>query len=326
MSELIIHIGSHKTGTTSIQQACQKHLESSGGTKYIDVRTGENRVVRTRGRLEKFRAEVDLEQADKIFRSDRRGKLQSRPKRLVCSAEAFFWISKPDSVNAFAELLRQRFEKITVISYLRRQDLLAVSHRKQVATPKMPAARFYGISPLPLPEFQPHFMKYFDYAAKLSDIWANAFGKENIIVVPFERNQLDGGDVVIDFAKRIGVSFSFKEPLRANAALEGDRLIAGLILAQSNVPPKKLQKIIRSLPGSGTFLPTRTEARTFLDHFAEANSRLSEQWTWKGSPFRFDSSLDMYPEERMPQWTQDQLAEILQALVGGIKARQASND
>lgn len=305
--QLHLHIGSHKTGTTAIQKACRFHLAGSGAQRvhYFNIRPSGRRILKSRGKLERFHAEIDLQAASEIFLPE----AGQGASRFLASDEEFFWISDPDAVSGLAALLRERFDEIRIICYLRRQDRLAISHRKQVVG-GAPATRFYGISPTPLPEYQPHFDRYFDYASKLSDIWAANFGKDNITVVPYEDRHLHEANVVKDFERRLKLRFSEIPPRGINSSLPADRAYAGLWLAKMNCPAPQRKEIMQTLPGEGRFLPTRDEAKRFLAHFEESNARLSKEWRINGRPFAFDHGFDMYPETETE---------------AGISIRQANN-
>lgn len=314
MSELFLHIGSHKTGTTSIQSACSRLPDSVGrsGVKYLDLRPGGMPVVKTSGKFAQFRAEILLDAADQVFRPKRH--------RYVASDESFFWISEPDTVHQFATLLRERFSVVTILCYLRRQDLLAVSHRKQVSH-GMPAARFYGAQATPLPAYQPHFQSYFNYAAKLSNIWASAFGKENVQVMSYDAITGSGGDVVTDFARRASAPLDISEPIRANASLKGNKTLLGLKLVQMGMPAPRRREILKALPSAGKLQPTRAEAEAFLAHFSEANQQLARDWMWEGSPFVFDSSFEMYPDTDTLRWSDNDMEQVIEAIVNGMRNR-----
>lgn len=315
MSALFLHIGSHKTGTTSIQNACSRLLRADGpgAARYVNVRPAGTRVVRIEGALAGFRAEIMLDAADQVFRP----KAQDR---IIASDESLFWISEPDTVHGFAALLRERFSSVTILCYLRRQDLLAVSHRKQVSE-GMPAAQFYGLHATPLPRYQPHFQSYFDYGAKLATIWVSAFGKENVQVMSYDAITQAGGDVVEDFADRTGIALDLSEPIRTNRSMDGDKTLVGLKLAQMGLPEPRRRRILKALPGSGKFRPTRAEAQAFLAHFEQANQRLAQDWTWAGAPFAFGQSFDMYPETETdaPRWSDGDVENIVQAIVTGMR-------
>lgn len=314
MSELFLHIGSHKTGTTSIQRACSRLPDTAGrnGVTYLDIRPAGTPVVKTSGKLAQFRAEILLDAADQVFRPER--------QRYVASDESFFWISAPDTVHQFAALLRERFSTVTILCYLRRQDLLAVSHRKQVSH-GLPAARFNGAQARPLPVYQPHFQRYFNYAEKLSKIWVSAFGKENVQVMSYDGITASGGDVVADFTRRTGAPLDISEPIRANISLKGNKTLLGLKLVEMGIPAPRRREVLKALPGAGQFQPTRAEAEAFLAHFSEANQQLARDWTWEGAPFAFDPSFEMYPDTDTPRWSDKDMEQVIEAVVNGMRNR-----
>lgn len=318
MSELFLHIGSHKTGTTSIQRACSRlsDFDELAGIKYLNLRPGGTRVVKTGGKLAEFRAKILLDAADQVFRAE-------AGKRYVASDESFFWISEPETVHEFAALLQQRFSTVTVLCYLRRQDLLALSHRKQVSD-GMPAAQFYGLHATPLPQYQPHFQTYFNYAAKLSTLWASAFGKANIQVISYDEIARAGGDVAADFTHRIGIPPALIPALcgtrRANRSRKGNKTLVGLKLIELGIPAENRRKILEALPGAGKFLPSRVQAQEFLAHFAEANQQLAQDWTYQGAAFAFDSSFDMYPDANNACWSHGEVEKIIEAIINGMHA------
>lgn len=311
MSRLFLHIGSHKTGTTSIQKACRLHPpKEANHVTYLDIRPSGTRILYSEGKLANFRCQVDMQAADTIFRP--------APKRpdetYVTSDEEFFWISNPEDIRSFARMLKERFQDITIICYLRRQDMLAVSHRKQVSE-GTPATRFYGVHTMPLPLYKPHYQKYFDYDAKLMNVWAAAFGKDNIQLIPYTRSELVHRDVVGDFAHRIGAQFTSLGTIRTNQSMSGIRTLVGLKLIELGIRPKRRKSILQRLPERGEFLPTQQEAQVFLAHFADANERLASRWSWKDKPFRFESSFDMYPETKASTWTDENITDILNAVL-----------
>jgi hypothetical protein len=313
MSELFIHIGSHKTGTTSIQQACSHLLsgKESKNIKYLNIRPSGTRIVEDSGALENFTAQIRIDAADEIFRP-------FIEDIYIVSDESFFWISEPATVHQFAKLLKDRFSRITIICYLRRQDLLALSHRTQVAN-GMPAARFYGVQVTPLPQYQPHFQSYFNYADKLSAIWATAFGKENIQVISYDVIAKNGGDVGSDFANRLGIKFDAYNPIRANVSIKGNRALVGLKLMAMGVSRARAAKILENLPSAGEFLPTRNQAKAFLSHFEGSNRQLALDWKTDGVPVAFDDDFAMYPDVDKACWSNADVEKIVQAVVKGMR-------
>ncbi len=321
MAELILHIGSHKTGTSSIQHflAAQREALAREDVAYLlpdrDGRHSAFNLIRTSGELEGFRARVHRARADRL--------LQPRATRNIVSTEMFFWLSDPEEVATLAELIRPRFDRITVLAYLRRQDLLAVSHRNQVMTGS-PAQQFYGLRTHPLPEYRPHLHSYFDYATKLLDLWGGAFGRDNLLVVPFEPANLAGGDVVADFTARLGVNLTPDKKVRRNSSDGLERLFVGLKLAEMGLLDDLRRHVFPRLHNGGKVLPTRAEAEAFLAPFLPSNARLAAEIRTDGRPFSFPDSMEMYPETASELWTQDRVERIVDALLHAHSSDRAA--
>lgn len=318
MAELILHIGSHKTGTSSIQHVLRgsRNALERQGVAYLlpDDRTARNAssLVKVSGEREAFSARFADDKADRL--------LQPRAPRNIVSAEGFFWFSDPEEVGRFAALARARFERITVLAYLRRQDRLAVSHRNQVRKAAQ-ALQFYGLRADPLPEYRPYLHRYFDYAAKLLDLWGGAFGRDNVVAVPFERAVLTDGDVVADFAARTGIALACDGPVIRNASSSGlARMFVDLKLAELGLSPDARRGIVRQFGREGLFLPTRDEARAFLAHFDASNARLAEAFRIDGRPFAFDPSMEMYPDLSDGMWSHALVGKVIEALLGTRQA------
>lgn len=296
MASLYLHIGSHKTGTTSLQEALARSLDKRSAS-YVDIRRKETRLIKIRGSGPQFRADINVERAANLFASNlRKSSRKNTGKVFVASDEALFWPNDAEQVARLADALRSIFDSVTIICYLRRQTELAIAHRKQVIM-GLPAKRFYGKEITPLPRYQPHFQDYFDYDRKLSNIWAPAFGADNVVAVPFERGRFQDGDVVKDFANRTGITFSRRRRADANTAMAGNQTYLGLVLKRAEVERDIRRRIVDKLRGEGHYLPSRKRARAFQAKFKDANQRLAQNWRCDGEPIAFEAGFERYPVE-----------------------------
>ena len=303
MGDLILHIGSHKTGTTSIQTALRTALINEGRLSPVYINLRENgRMTNVSNEGPAFHGALRVNHAEKV--------LTRQKAPAIASDEGLFWINAPADIKTLRDIVRPRFGNVRILCYLRRQDLLASSHRRQVIG-KKPASRFYGICDTPLPAYQPHFQNYFDYAAKLQ-LWADAFGKENVTVVPFETASLKDGDVVADFSHRTGAKFGSAK--WRNASFDGNATYLGLKLSGLGLKDARIDRILERVEGTSPFLPTKDEARAFLAHFADANERLARDWG-----LEFDMSFDRYPESADHRWSNADVDAMLNALLAELK-------
>ena len=127
MKKLILHVGLHKTGTSSIQQAIvgrEADLAAAGWSTppFLGRTDGAHHVWVKRLR------ESPVTGIDGLVRA-----LEALPaERLLLSSEALaHWLLVPEQARALGKALRRRFETRVVI-YLRRQDFLKESVYSQV--------------------------------------------------------------------------------------------------------------------------------------------------------------------------------------------------
>lgn len=198
--QLFLHIGSHKTGTTSIQcylKEQKKELNAAGWELFHTKPEGfksklgnANSWVEFSGFKEDFQATINPD----IYSYLKRGKCNT-----ILSSEELFWLYDEKSVSEFYDNLSKIFSNITICCYVRRQDLHFLSHFQQgFRSPNSSAQSFFGRELSILPEHQEYFRRYLDYSKKLS-YWEKYFGIENLIVKEFDYHKLKNGDAVSDF-------------------------------------------------------------------------------------------------------------------------------
>ncbi|MEO9514852.1 MAG: hypothetical protein ABJH45_05390 [Paracoccaceae bacterium] len=113
----------------------------------------------------------------------------------ILSSEMFFnrgWAKKfklvlPDDIRA----------KTRVIAYVRRQDKFVEAMYKQV----LKTGRFQGTPK----DYIAKKLRSLDYAKTLAP-FEQAFGADRIELCPYERGYFPSGDVVLDFAARVGLT------------------------------------------------------------------------------------------------------------------------
>ena len=312
---LWLHIGSHKTGSTSLQIALRQGQSDKtlGSWSYLHARPRVDfnplvRMQRMGGNMYPELRWPFLER--RMEDADRRGHGDC-----IISTEMLFWLMNPNDIRALHKRLHEHFDEIQVVAYLRRQDTLALSHRKQVVMGRA-AYQFYGAQLQSLPVYRPHMMRYFDYATKLS-LWEEIFGSQNVTVRRFQRHDLIGGDTVADFWNLLG------EPLkvqleRKNVAWTRTQLKAGLWLRQRGYPREAFVPLVRELEDPVALMPARADARAFLDHFRDSNHRLAQRYDPDGPETYFDMDFSRYPE--MDNWGEGPEVD-LERLEAAVKAR-----
>lgn len=315
---LYLHIGNHKTGTSSIQRAMcarKKELNQEGITYFSRFRgraerKSINRWVHCQGGGGELRASIRDGLVQRLARAG---------DRVVASAESFSWIFSAAEISDFYTALARHFDEIKILAYIRRQDKQIISHHQQGAKgPRTDAARFYGNDCVAIPEYQPHFDLYLDYATRLGK-WADAFGDENMQIRVYERSELYRGDAVADFFRMIGSDAQPPEIFvnESNGLLKTKmgHLLNQVLGGESEALRQYLlSQLEDSLP---KMQPARGDAAEFCSRYEDSNIRLNERFGISPNPKIFDDDFLMYPQEGQEKWTEESaslaIGELLRA-------------
>ena len=186
---IYLHIGTHKTGTTALQNFFalnRKILKKSGIVYPFDIEGGGNgghyrlfwALRRERGvRSERFPSNLDS--ASKEWELAMK---QCDGQNGLISAEGL-WLCWPEDLQAIKKLTAGF--KVYIVVYLRRQDTMTMSRYNQV----IKGGRVWT---------DHEVQNYPDYEKGLK-VWADIFGKENIIVRPYEKQQFYKNTIFSDF-------------------------------------------------------------------------------------------------------------------------------
>ncbi|GAA6179473.1 hypothetical protein NBRC116594_09110 [Shimia sp. NS0008-38b] len=186
---IYIHIGTQKTGSTSIQAflwGMHKELYANGVNF---VQAGRKRAAHNQMAVVERNGDVAPLIHDVMHEIDR------QPDHVhVLSSEMFFRTSLAD---AFAKQFSEEFKhRIRIVAYLRRQDKFLEAMFKQA----LKNGRFRG-TPQQYWTRRDNAVHY----SEVLDAYSELFGKDSMIVRPFERSAFPDGDIVKDFAGHIGV-------------------------------------------------------------------------------------------------------------------------
>lgn len=303
MARLVLHIGSHKTGTTSIQRALVqgRRALARAGLTYLHAPGGTqaSAIVSCRKAGPNFHAVIDTAALGRLL-GDARGDA-------ILSTELLFFLHDPAEIARLRDALA-RFDEIRVIAYLRRQDRLLISHKKQIAVPRArPAARMYGTSLRTFPRFarpRPQIDRYFDYAAKIGH-WRDVFGAGAVTVRLFEPGRLKDGDAVADFMATAGLDLA-APPAEAkqNTAFTRRQILVGLRMKKLGVPREDALRILRELgrDADEPLAPSRADAGAFLDRYRASNRALAATLAADTPPDLFSDDMSMYPETGNDRW------------------------
>lgn len=313
MRRAIFHIGTEKTGSTSIQRTLLRNsarmqqlgiaIPSFGKglrhSKFVAYAAEDEKQSNLRKKLGVLDG-ASLEDFRDAFRNEFEAEVRRSPASTelwVFSTElAHSALTSSHEIRRLRELLALHFQETTIIVYLRRQDELAISTYSE-------RIRQGAIERDVLPPVEPG-NSYFNYEALL-DRWRGIFGADRIAPCLYSKKELLDGDVVCDFLSRCGIEdpAALDIPKRQNVSLAGH---AQEFLRQINerIPRPEddvfnrargdlVRVLTANFQGQGG-LPTRQAAVDFLAKFEASNERVREQWFPQRSKL-FSDDMSMYP-------------------------------
>lgn len=277
IQHVILHIGQSKTGTSSLQsflarnrQALMrqgilypdivKHGTSIGAVTHNTVAESLSGIIRYPGLS-----------AEEYFAQFQEQCRRHQCHTLLLSGESFFGIPHVWTLEPGADYLAHYRAKLdslkkhlgtarcTVVVYLRRQDDWLESAIGQIIRYEgLLGRRVYHGDEQALELLAVHM----DYAALLG-LWDEVLAPEALIAVPYERDRLQGGDVVRDFVTRTGL------PVPATSIEIGD---------EDNVSLDRrylwLKNVLNRIGHS------KDEERVIVDRLTVLNNRLPARRRW----------------------------------------------
>lgn len=320
---LFLHIGSHKTGTTSIQSclAANRAALASHGYGYP---VGSNDL-----NLGAVAGKSSLDGTMGEYRATLAARIAADPApTVIASSEAFSYLHDGQDIQAFRDLLAAHFASIHIITYLRRQDQFAVSHHQEGANPQdKPAARLHGHAPTALPAPNPAQQHYLDYATRIG-LWADAFGDAALVIRVYDRGLLKSGDAVADLLDIVGlgdVDLTRQPDKNLSMGFVATKL--GHILNTAVTSTQTKASILARVPNDGKLLPRRDAARAFLAPYRDGNRRLNARFGINDLPDLFPDDFAAYPEQGQETWSEDTANAALTAcaqVIEGLTADTAS--
>ena len=329
MSTIYLHIGTAKTGTTSLQRffTINKKVFAKKGFVYPpmpfafkDAADERNAHFLTmwntedkKGRWEKgFSVVKDaLAEYENVILSDE--------QLWIVQPEEGFWEKVLDEVKKLGAQLK-------VIVYLRPQDQMAESHWNQRVKGRPKLSETFseflnggGYNFFPL-----------DYG-KTVDWVAEHVGRDNLTVRVFEAQQFVGGSLFADFLEILGLGLSdeYKQPAHVSNVrlpdnvVEIKRLINSIDSYQKKGIPNFYWDAIRKAYGLGTMkeIPEHKagmfspeERKEYMDQFAESNAHVAKEYL-----HRTDGTLFYGELSTLPKWEPNErelLMDIIRVFAG----------
>lgn len=337
----ILHIGTEKTGTTSIQAFLRENrnaLLEQG--YYVPLTMGQGEHV---GLVHLFaqsqkrfstRTTLGLHTVDKVeahqetLNQKVRAEMHAEARAgrtLLISSERFFTVMTDESeLKALRAFLYEFCRELDIVAYVRPQHEFAISmfstslkngSRQKVVLQDL--TKNNGMA------------RKCDYAGVLQ-FWESHFPDANYKIQVYGRSKLVNGDSVVDFSYVTGINEQgLIRPERQNESLnwKAQLFVMKMNGQMGDIPTKRRSKIraqiYRALEkyysGAG-ILPSRTEARAFFEHFSESNERLRKRF-FPASETLFDVSFEKYSEdENRYKFTMGDAFEIFAKILPDLKS------
>ena len=294
MTTLHLHIGSEKTGTTSVQRFLRANRELLAQHAILFPRAPgeENQMglavaaqtdfgplrrkifhVHTWPEVEEFRTALKRNLEDELGARDYRSAVMSGEH---CSSR----LTTEEEVRWLRDFLMEMFDDVRIVVYLRRQDEFLLSTYST-------DVKGGAVHRLRVPEGDILDRRYDHW--NLVSRWANVFGRENIICRKYEKASLKDGDIIEDFRQAVGLdpTWPYAYPKRLNESLDATCL-EFLRLMNKHVPRltedglnKRRGNIVSVLAGvaNGPLLTLPEKAlEGFMARFAESNRRVATEY------------------------------------------------
>ena len=169
---LYLHIGNHKTGSSSIQRNLMKNrqLLEKFGFEYFSYKN----QIHCHEYINNNAPAGAFLQKKSEFRDNLKALTPGR--NTIISSENFSYFFNRKDVQDVYSVLAEFFDEIKVVVYIRRQDSHLISHYREGAKPfRKSEYELWGNVVTPLPEFTALHLRYLDYASRLG-LWDDVFG------------------------------------------------------------------------------------------------------------------------------------------------------
>jgi len=309
----ILHIGTEKTGTTTLQSFLHTNksqllqqgiavLESLGGRadRYLatyaldEDRTDDSHIPLGL-------TDPDKRRAWRLAFPDRvRSEVASLPQQVtlvvLSSEHCHSRLVRPSEVRRLKRFLDALFDECQIILYLRRQDKVAVSLYSTALRVGFTNRAVIGKPDANNP--------YYNYETLL-DRWADVFGDQHIIPRILEPSRLHNGTLIADFCHVTGLpdpcdllAVADRNVSLTATAQEFLRLFNQFVPGHACGQPHPLRGPIADYLEQGFSgrprMPARQDAIQFYAAYRPSNDRVANRWF--GFEHLFEEDFSSYPE------------------------------
>ena len=272
MTDIILHIGTPKTGTTAIQSAITANSDALQSADIAFIATGRHRAAHNDLANSIRRRGVDHEFMDAL-QDEVASEARQRPNGQILFSSEIFSLIDATKIQAAMPFLSEHPLKIIV--YLRRQDRYAEAFFKQRIK--------NGRSVMPFDEFLTSRMgrRITNYNTMLEN-WTDTFQNAEIIPRLYERDRFVNGDIMVDFATLLGIEPDQVAVSTTERNISPSKSVIDILLALSpHLNGGQLRSVYRSLKplnlngfsASGDLF-TPDARQSYLAQFSDANEQL----------------------------------------------------
>ncbi|MBN2825666.1 MAG: hypothetical protein JXQ76_10095 [Campylobacterales bacterium] len=317
MKTLYLHIGQHKTGSTSIQKVLFNNREKLANENFSFFTVDQKNEIIQSGNSNCW---VSLNRENiKSFGYINSPKelafnLAQLPHNVIMSAENLSWIFHKEPLIEFKEELSKYFDKIIIIVYIRRQDKQIISHYQESSKQYMkPASVLYGSEPQAIPNYNEKHRLYLDYNQRIS-IWGDAFGDDNMVIRVFDKKSLYQGDAVLDFLNLLGIK-NISSSMHKNVSMGFEKTKLNHIFNSINLNPALRVIIKKNLDNRGKMLPSKEVALDYYLNYKESNKKLNQRFKINELEYIFDDDFSIYSEKPMDRWSEESANQAIKNML-----------
>lgn len=304
MKTLYIHIGTPKTGTTSIQNFCglnREKLKEQGVLYPIMNYHYERKSVNRNGYflhgVIKENGTRNKEKEKQVFDSELQYIVDCFKENdtILLSDESIWWATSTRRKGLWKDLKKhseQHNYQIKVIVYLRRQDQFMMSrYNQRLKTDFVASTQNFDEY---FADMNGRFKCVMDYRDRINNI-AKSISKENVIVKRFDRNYFYNGDLNQDFLNILGVKVDdrfqqLKETANTGISVQSGEIkrvlnrLKPITMAENNKLLEILNECENVLPESNTSLMSTDEVKNFMEQFVDSNESIVDEYIGDGKP------------------------------------------
>lgn len=309
---IYIDIGPGKTGTTALQHFlfANKQEIADQGFEYSTYHQSHNCV----GFSTSYAGWKGKSQSDAVEYAEYIEKLCKQTTLIISSEHFGIFCDRPFS--DFSDFTESRIKRrkniaslrkhlgnseVTVCSYLRRQDEMLISNYNQMVKGGLYSSKVEDIKNTRL---------LLDYQAMIED-WEELIHPSNVIVKPYNKSKLSGGNVIVDFCGELKIDisnashpaelFSNKNPRLSPEFLEVKRLYN---MYSDNIPGCVRQSFIKASESlsdrNDRFgIMSSDERQRILDKYEECNKWLSAHFSHDTKYFFYDEKVHIPKMEKV---------------------------